>query len=253
MRAFLVIALTACVGSKSVSCPDGIHTCPEGTVCATVSSKNYCVYADQLGCTDGACSTQHVADGACHEGVCLPIACGNALLDPGEVCDDGNTLAQDGCSSSCASTEICGNATIDTTLGEECDDGVAGKSYDGCSSTCRLEVLSWREVTANTIPPRSQTAMVFDTARKRIVLFGGAGGADLLGDTWEWDGNRWILRTPASAPKARAGHMLAYDPVRQRVVLFGGFDNTTAFLDDTWEWDGLTWMQIQPPTSPQRR
>ncbi len=35
---------------------------------------------------------------------------------------------------------------------------------------------------------RSDAAMVFDAARSRVVLFGGAGGsaATLFNDTWEW-------------------------------------------------------------------
>jgi len=31
------------------------------------------------------------------------FACGNGLVEPGEECDDGNTLSGDGCSSTCVS------------------------------------------------------------------------------------------------------------------------------------------------------
>jgi len=61
--------------------------------------------------------------------------CGNAVLDAGEQCDDGNTTAGDGCNASCR-IEACGNAVLDA--GEQCDDGnkTAG---DGCNATCRIE------------------------------------------------------------------------------------------------------------------
>ena len=56
--------------------------------------------------------------------------CGNGLVEPGEACDDGNTVAGDGCESDCTeTTQLCGDGLVHST--EECDDGntVAG---DGC-------------------------------------------------------------------------------------------------------------------------
>src|SRR5581483_10661132 len=39
---------------------------------------------------------------------------------------------------------------------------------------------------------RSEFAMAYDAARKRVVLFGGAPESGrLLNDTWEWDGRTW--------------------------------------------------------------
>jgi len=67
--------------------------------------------------------------------------CGNSIKDTvlEEQCDDGNTVSEDGCSSTCQSEQsgpVCGNETVET--GEQCDDGnmVDG---DGCSSTCQNE------------------------------------------------------------------------------------------------------------------
>jgi len=42
--------------------------------------------------------------------------CGNGTVEPGEECDDGNTLDADGCSSFCANTKTC-----DDCLKENCD------------------------------------------------------------------------------------------------------------------------------------
>jgi fibro-slime domain-containing protein len=77
--------------------------------------------------------------------------CGDGILQPPEVCDDGNSAPGDGCSGAClvepgwacpvpgkpcVKIWVCGNGHIDP--GEQCDDSntMAG---DGCSSTCQVE------------------------------------------------------------------------------------------------------------------
>ncbi len=62
--------------------------------------------------------------------------CGDGGVDPFEECDDGNTVADDGCGPTCLD-EFCGDG-IDNNGNEECDDGntVAG---DGCDATCQDE------------------------------------------------------------------------------------------------------------------
>ena len=62
--------------------------------------------------------------------------CGNARIDPGEVCDDGNTVDGDGCSHDCKSNETCGNRIADVEIGEVCDDGNTVDG-DGCSANCK--------------------------------------------------------------------------------------------------------------------
>src|SRR6266849_1857649 len=60
--------------------------------------------------------------------------CGNGVIEAGETCDDGNTLACDGCSPTCQ-IEGCGNGVIE--CGEECDDGASnGAPGDPCDATC---------------------------------------------------------------------------------------------------------------------
>ena len=84
--------------------------------------------------------------------------CGNGWLDPGEECDDGNTLSGDGCSGRCQiecdwmcglvpacppcgiSLHVCGNGI--QTSDEDCDDGNV-QSGDGCSASCQVEP-GWR-------------------------------------------------------------------------------------------------------------
>ena len=76
-------------------------------------------------------------------------------------------------------------------------------------------------------------ALAYDSARGRVVLFGGTASLLTLSDTWEWNGNVWTRQTPAVSPPARIGHALAYDVARGRVVLFGGH-GPGGTLSDTW-------------------
>lgn len=68
--------------------------------------------------------------------VVLREVCGNAVVEAGEACDDGNPMSGDGCDSNCSDTG-CGNSI--RAGSEECDDGNLGQA-DGCSATCRLEI-----------------------------------------------------------------------------------------------------------------
>src|SRR6266571_525413 len=99
---------------------------------------------------------------------------------------------------------------------------------------------------------RSNVAMVFDAARNRVVLFGGAGGstAILFNDTWEWDGENWTQYEDIG-PVPRSRHGMAYDSKRQRTVLFGGSAGNLN-LNDTWEWDGADWTQVADTGPPAR-
>ncbi|MFN7971908.1 MAG: kelch repeat-containing protein [Acidobacteriota bacterium] len=85
-------------------------------------------------------------------------------------------------------------------------------------------------------------AMAYDSARRRVVLFGGYKGAARQNDTWEWTGTSWAPGPAAPAALTpRYVHAMAYDASRQRVVLFGGEDGQ-GLRNDTWEYDGSAWM-----------
>src|SRR3712207_1785692 len=90
---------------------------------------------------------------------------------------------------------------------------------------------------------RNKPGFVYDSAKKKFLLFGGSGqrGEGVKGDTWEWDGRQWA-RVDAAGPSPRAAVGMAYDGKRRRAVLFGGFGPTPQ--GDTWEWDGKTWKQV---------
>jgi large repetitive protein len=78
---------------------------------------------------------------------------GDGKLQPGEQCDDGNTVSGDGCSSTgtveagylchvpgnpCSLASLCGNNVTDT--GELCDDGNTVDNGNGCSASCDLSL-----------------------------------------------------------------------------------------------------------------
>jgi hypothetical protein len=136
--------------------------------------------------------------------------------------------------------------------------------WDGAAGT-------WPNRTPDTLPAAWPSArqfhrLAYDSARKRVVLFGGQAGTSTgflpttaLAETWEWDGaaGTWTNRTPTTLPpawpEARAIPALAYDSGRNRMMLFGGL-GTGAVLQDLWEWDGGTgaWTartQTPPPAS----
>src|SRR5579864_4224030 len=101
---------------------------------------------------------------------------------------------------------------------------------------------------------RWATSMAYDQAAHAAVLFGGTAGGALLGDTWTWDGTRWLERSGLTgSPSARLGAAMAYDDQTGQVILFGGQGPSSNALDDTWAWDGSAWHQLQPSHSPSPR
>jgi hypothetical protein len=113
----------------------------------------------------------------------------------------------------------------------------------------------WSRLQTATAPPgRMFSAIAYDSARDRLVMFGGENGpANVRGDTWEFDGTSWISVTPAVSPPSRGDAAMLYDATRGQVVLFGGRDASRATLDDTWAYDGVTWVEIESAVRPGRR
>jgi hypothetical protein len=129
---------------------------------------------------------------------------------------------------------------------------------DWHASTWAMDSTGWR-IIADSLsgpPPRAHHAMVYDSRRERIVVFGGlAKDRSYLGDTWEWDGARWH-RVDVAGPTARTRHRMAYDARRGVIVLYGGTvrpaGQTTGLelLGDLWEYDGRAWRRIDAPSGP---
>jgi len=109
-----------------------------------------------------------------------------------------------------------------------------------------------------TIDPghRGAYAMVHDSARGHVLLFGGQTWTTvhtLFNDTWTYDGVQWKnITPPGTSPSPRFLSAMAHDPNRARAVLFGG--HAGSIVQDTWEWDGVSWTQItvKGPIPPAR-
>jgi hypothetical protein len=120
---------------------------------------------------------------------------------------------------------------------------------------------NWTQLSpVNPPPSRSFFSMTYDSARQRIVIFGGGERSSLssayLNDTWEWDGTNWTEITPATRPYKRHSHAMAYDPIRQRTVLYGGVFDDRPYsygVPVVWEWDGSNWTPYLTSTRPGER
>jgi cysteine-rich repeat protein len=110
----LAAALTACASNDVTLCEKANILCPAGTHCAGVEAV--CIQDSNL--------------------------CGDGHMDPGEVCDDGNTRDGDNCSQDCKSDLSCGNGKTDVgaRVPEQCDDGKDknGTIGSSCSATCQM-------------------------------------------------------------------------------------------------------------------
>ncbi len=92
--------------------------------------------------------------------------------------------------------------------------------------------------------PRYYAAMAYDSARARVVLFGGKNGygGPRLNDTWEWDGTSWTLKA-TTGPSPRFKHNMAYHAGLARTIMFAG-DMANPQDAHTWQWDGTQWTMM---------
>jgi len=229
----LAVAGTGCIESNLVMCADGL-ACPGSDRCDEVHHS--CVAPDQLvvcgEAVDGADCTAGPVSGGCFDRVCLARGCGNRVVEPGEMCDDGNQISGDGCSGDCRSTETCGNGFVDP--GEQCDDGDL-ISHDGCDSRCTTESAAWSPSTALAPGSIDASTTAYDAARGRLVSIG-------LQGTWEWDGTRWTLFQLLMGPDA-----VFYDPDRRQVeAIAGDLENAMQLYG----WTGERWLPVDTRGGP---
>ncbi len=105
--------------------------------------------------------------------------------------------------------------------------------------------------------PRTGHQLAYDSARQRILMFGGQSGDAAIGypsTLWAWDGARWTCLS-ADGPPGRVDATLVNDPDRGVIVLYGGRRRSgeqTTVLHDTWEWNGRQW-DLRDTIGPGRR
>ena len=111
----------------------------------------------------------------------------------------------------------------------------------------------WNEITKPGPSQRAEACMAFDSQRNRVVLFGGYNRIqteiNLLGDTWEWNGEIW-QKMSESGPPPQNGCAMVYDECRQVIVFWG--QNAERTQGETWEWNGQNWNQVMTATTARR-
>jgi cysteine-rich repeat protein len=128
------------------TCEAGVLECPascdDGDVC-TADTRSGSSAACNVVCSHGEITAAENGDDCCPSGVyadtdddCEP-ACGNAVKEPGEACDDGTNDGHYGigsCEPGCtALAAYCGDGTVQDTHGEVCDSASADTP---CPASC---------------------------------------------------------------------------------------------------------------------
>ena len=103
----------------------------------------------------------------------------------------------------------------------------------------------WAKFNGSGPDGRQAFAMVYDSKRMRVVLFGGMGTSpnQKYADTWEYDGKNWT-KVSDNGPGPRTGSGYAYDSKRGMLILFGGDDANGEAQNDTWGWNGEKWKRL---------
>jgi hypothetical protein len=121
-----------------------------------------------------------------------------------------------------------------------------------------LTTNTWTNLTpADSPPARWGHSMVYDSANKVMVLFGG-NTSILNNETWTYDlgSNSWTKKNPATSPPARERHSMAYDRKNGETVLYSGVLGPSDYSEnDTWTYN-LTnnlWSNKTPKNAPPPR
>ena len=139
--------------------------------------------------------------------------------------------------------------------------------WDGHANYTDLRSLSlyspviWSPVTTIGTRPsaRSFHCAVLDSARRRVLVFGGWDGRNILNDVYELRFDlsptpSWQRLTPAGTPPVgRDAAAAVYDPVGDRMIVFGG-NCPAGRLNDVWSLerggDSNRWVQLVPKGTP---
>lgn len=127
--------------------------------------------------------------------------------------------------------------------------------YSRLNDTWEFDGSNWRQINLTQSPPgraNIDQTLVYDSNRRKTVLFGGLGTSDYLNDTWEYDGTTWSQINTSLSPPNRDAHAMVFDSHRSVTVLLGGYSSSGSRLNDTWEYNGA-WHQVSTTQSPSGR
>jgi hypothetical protein len=128
---------------------------------------------------------------------------------------------------------------------------------EGSGETAFWNGSYWEPVSVSGSPPaRYYAPTVFDASRGEILIHGGQRqNANTLGDTWVFNGSRWLeIPQAIHVPPARDIFGFTFDEGAERAVTQGGFNGgTLVHYYETWEWNGDAWSETATMSDPGRR
>jgi hypothetical protein len=108
---------------------------------------------------------------------------------------------------------------------------------------------SWRlvPVSAAAPLPRGSHTLVYDEARRTLVMYGGhfpsPPTVQNFDEQWTWNGAAWRrVDYGAKGPGVRVNARAVFEPGSRTVLLIGPTDDNTR--TDVWRWDGTRWSKI---------
>jgi cysteine-rich repeat protein len=170
-----------CDGNCPAACSDGMACTADQLVGSAGSCNARCSYPEITAPMHGdGCCPEGVGANANNDDNC-PSVCGNNAIEPGELCDDGGTVPNDGCGATCqieADQQMCLSLLpMNTTCGQcnclECRSATVA-CYGSASATanarCSALVACGREKGC------SGSDCYCGTASDWVCLFGGGNG-----------------------------------------------------------------------------
>ena len=144
------------------------------------------------------------------------------------------------------------------------------KRFQGDTWIYSVEYKNWARLELPVAPSaRGRHELVFDSSRKRMLLFGGRYRADqatgnytMYNDLWSFDVNTdtWTKLSPTGdIPSPRANLAMLYDEATDKVLLYGGSTSPSGLsfapLSDTYIYDPETqhWTRLTLDISPPKR
>jgi N-acetylneuraminic acid mutarotase len=115
-----------------------------------------------------------------------------------------------------------------------------------------LSTNTWSNKTpANSPPGLCNHSMVYDSANKVFVLFGGRNDT-LSNETWTYNPttNNWNKMNPITAPSPRQYSSMVYDPVKKQTLLYGGSTPTSSNEMWSYNYTNDTWIILTPAVRP---
>jgi N-acetylneuraminic acid mutarotase len=124
---------------------------------------------------------------------------------------------------------------------------------------------SWVRLAPGGTPPSARIGhtAVWDEARSRMLVFGGADSSGPRNDLWSYEAasDGWVQLAPTGAvPSARSRHAAVWDTAQNRLLIFGGYlgstnslgENVEEFFNDLWSYEAISnsWVQLTPTGTP---